>query len=188
VVLARQNSPKSSRKCCGVLSPSQLVKAASRRRAAPGNQCWGRRKAGGCDSARRFQSAVVASVPQVWSPASHQRGVFAKGKARGLGLRCVLQMQRYSFGRCISALCALTLRSSGAPTACHQAWAVGVRTFSTAQAWRQAVVARLARTLGVTRHAIHCIPAVGVVDNVAHSWHHAQHEGGAATEGTSSVR
>jgi NAD(P)H dehydrogenase (quinone) len=47
-----------------------------------------------------------------------------------------------------SAQCCLTPRSSGAPTACHQAWSVGARTFSTAQAWRHAVVAHLARTLG----------------------------------------
>ena len=54
MVLARQNPPKSSRKCCGVLSPSQLVKAASRRRAAPGGQFWGRRKAGGCVCPQTF--------------------------------------------------------------------------------------------------------------------------------------
>jgi hypothetical protein len=44
----------------------------------------------------------------------------------------------------------LTIRSKGAPTACHQAWAVGAGTFSTAQAWRPTVVAPLAQTLGRT--------------------------------------
>ena len=48
----------------------------------------------------------------------------------------------------------LTPRSSGAPTAGHQARAGGTRTFSPARAWRPAVGARLARTLGRTQHIL----------------------------------
>jgi hypothetical protein len=47
-------------------------------------------------------------------------------------------------GRCNQEMrCSLTLRSSGAPTACRQAWAMGARTFSMAQACRHAVGAPL---------------------------------------------
>jgi hypothetical protein len=42
-----------------------------------------------------------------------------------------------------SKAASLTTRSRGAPTACHQAWSAGARTFSTAQAWRHAVGAPL---------------------------------------------
>jgi GNAT superfamily N-acetyltransferase len=76
-------------------------------------------------------------------------------------------MQCLSIGKSTAALCALTLRSSGAPTACHQAWAVGARTFSTAQAWQQAVVARLARTLGLTRHSFAFIEAPEYMSTIA---------------------
>jgi hypothetical protein len=47
-------------------------------------------------------------------------------------------------GRCHQEMqCSLTLRSSGAPTACRQAWATGARTFSMAQACHHAVGAPL---------------------------------------------
>jgi hypothetical protein len=74
-----------------------------------------------------------------WSgPVRCQFGGSASRVSRTVG-RCNQEMQ-----------CSLTLRSSGAPTACHQAWSVGARTFSTAQAWRHAVGAPLSSN--VRRH------------------------------------
>jgi hypothetical protein len=93
LVSAKQKLQKSSRKCCGVLSPSQFIKAASRRRAAPGSQCWGRRKAGGCICLQSLGPETVASSARVWSPTNRRRGVFAKGKAQGSRLFLQLQIQ-----------------------------------------------------------------------------------------------
>ena len=68
----------------------------------------------------------------------------------------LFQLQRYSSQQ---RGCSLTPRSSGAPTAGHQARSGGTRyavrgTFSPARAWRPAVAARLARTLGIRRTAV----------------------------------
>jgi hypothetical protein len=80
-------------------------------------------------------------------------------------------------GRCQQErLCSLTLRSSGAPTACRQAWAMGARTFSMAQACRHAVGAPLSSNVRQHVQASWCasisiqiqrVAAIGSIQSVA---------------------
>jgi hypothetical protein len=87
-------------------------------------------------------------------------------------------------GRCHQEMqCSLTLRSSGAPTACRQAWAMGAHTFSMAQACRHAVGAPLSSNVRQHVHPPRCasisiqmqrVAAIGSIQSVASCFWHSQ--------------
>ena len=80
--------------------------------------------------------------------------------------------------------CGLTPRSSGAPTAGHQARSGGTRYIFASPGWRPAVVARLARTLGLANR--HC--ALRQRNQRLSAWAEQPRRGKAAKEGVTAAR